>query len=474
MAQIGLYGGAFNPPHLAHVFTVTYLLGRADIDQVWLLPTADHVFGKALTPFAERVALLERLVASLSWEDRVHISGFEAEREGLSRTFDTLTLLSARHPAHSFVWVMGSDNLTESHRWHRFDDLVARWPVIVLGRHGHEAALAARADEAWCRPGPTLPSISSTRLRAALRGHGDPADLDWLPAVLLADARRLYPAEAVPSRGRVQVLGLGRAGAAFAGALRRAGYTVDTWNRTPREAADASGPLPSSMPAGVWLLCVDDGAIPPLARALAARTDAPGRTVLHCAGRLGREALAPLADRGCATGSLHPLQSLRGVRDRLAGTYFAVEGDAGAIEEARALVEAMGGHPVSLPEGGKAAYHAAAVLSANFATALGAGGGALLEALGVSESMARAMLVPLLQGTVDHLAQAPAREALTGPFARRDFAAVAAHVEAIDNLAPQWRETYAALARVCAKIMGWTERERAELDDCLSPPAPPP
>jgi predicted short-subunit dehydrogenase-like oxidoreductase (DUF2520 family) len=144
------------------------------------------------------------------------------------------------------------------------------------------------------------------------------------------------------------------------------------------------------------------------------------------------------------------------------------------MAEARALVEAVGGHPVSVPEGGKAAYHAAAVLSANFATALGAGGGALLEALGVSESMARAMLVPLLQGTVDHLAEAPAREALTGPFARRDLEAVTAHVKAIENLAPQWREAYAALARACARLMGWNERERAELDECLSPPAPTP
>ncbi len=173
MARIALYGGAFNPPHLAHVFTVTYLLGRADVDGVWLLPTADHVFGKALAPFADRVRWLERVVDGLSWRDRVRVSGVEAEREGPSRTFDTLTHLSERHPEHSFVWVMGADNLTESHRWYRFQDLVARWPVIVLGRPGHEAALAERVGEPWCRPGPALPSISSTQVRAALAGEGD-------------------------------------------------------------------------------------------------------------------------------------------------------------------------------------------------------------------------------------------------------------------------------------------------------------
>ena len=147
-------------------------------------------------------------------------------------------------------------------------------------------------------------------------------------------------------------------------ALQQAGYTVATWNRTARAGIDAVGSFPADMTADVWLLCVDDGAITEVAAQLATRADAPGKTVLHCAGRLGREALSSLADVGCITGSVHPLQSLRGRGDRLAGTYFAVEGDPLALTRGQEMVEAVGGHFVSLPEGGKAAYHAAAVLSA--------------------------------------------------------------------------------------------------------------
>ena len=468
MARIALYGGAFNPPHLAHLFTVTYLLGRNDVDAVWLLPTADHVFGKRLAPFTERVDWLERLVEHMGWSERVVVSGVESEREGPSRTFDTLTLLSERHPEDSFVWVMGADNLTESHRWYRFDDLVARWPVIVLGRPGHEAALAARSSEAWCRPGPALPSISSTQVRAALAGQGDPAHLAWVPPIIFERVEPHFLPQEMPIHGGVQVLGLGRAGAALAHGLSRAGYQVDTWNRSPKAGADASGPLPASMSAPVWLICVDDGALPEFAARLASRHDVAGKHVLHCAGRLGREILAPLARAGAITGSVHPLQSLRGHGDRLAGTYFAVEGEPSALETGISMVTALGGHSVSLPTGGKAAYHAAAVLSANFATILGAGGARLLEGLGVDEPTARAMLVPLLQGTVDHLSRSPAAEALTGPFARRDWAAVSAHLEAIDALAPDWRAAYTALARVSASVMGLSEAERAALETHLS------
>jgi predicted short-subunit dehydrogenase-like oxidoreductase (DUF2520 family) len=262
---------------------------------------------------------------------------------------------------------------------------------------------------------------------------------------------------------------MGRAGGALAAALRQAGYTVATWNRTARDDVDAVGPLPEDMSADIWLLCVDDSAIAEMAARLSVRRDAPGKIVLHCAGRLGREALSSLAAVGCATGSVHPLQSLRGRGDRLAGTYFAVEGDPLARTRGQEMVEAMEGHFVGLPEGGKAAYHAAAVLSANFATILGAGGGVLLAALGVPEPMARAMLVPLLQGTVDHLAHETAAEALTGPFARRDWAAVSAHLGAIRELAPQWVEAYTALARVTASVMDWSEADRATLEARLAP-----
>ena len=119
MAQqpnIAVYGGAFDPPHLAHVFTVSYLLSRADIDEVWLLPTAAHVFGKEMRPFAQRVDMLNVLINHLGWDESVKVSSVEEKRDGPSRTFDTLNALSDANPNSNFVWVMGADNLTERHR----------------------------------------------------------------------------------------------------------------------------------------------------------------------------------------------------------------------------------------------------------------------------------------------------------------------------------------------------------------------
>jgi nicotinate (nicotinamide) nucleotide adenylyltransferase len=462
-----VYGGAFDPPHLAHVFAVAYLLGRADVDVVRVVPTADHAFGKRMAPFAERLAMVRAALGPFDAR-RVVIDPIEAERGGVSRTFDTMGALEAAHPGDDLAWVVGADNLAEAHRWYRFDDLVRRWPAIVLGRPGFEAARARYAGEPWFRAGPTLPDVSSTAIREALAGRGSPEVLAWLPDACRAAAQRLYAAAADPAPA-VYVLGAGRAGRALAAALRVAGVTVaGVWNRTPRPEATASGELPADLDAApVWLLCVSDEAIAPLAARLAAHPAAgPGRVALHTAGRLGAEALAPLAARGVATGSLHPLQSLRsaeGAAAALRGAAFAVEG----APEARALVRALGGRPVEIAAGGKPAYHAAAVLAANFAVTLAAGGTCLLQGVGLSEPDARALLTPLLRGTVANLERVPATEALTGPFARGDLAAVAAHVAALAEHAPDFLEAYRALARTTARWLGWDEEKRAALEAAL-------
>jgi predicted short-subunit dehydrogenase-like oxidoreductase (DUF2520 family) len=307
----------------------------------------------------------------------------------------------------------------------------------------------------------------------ARAGRGPPEALTWLPDGCREDAGRLY-ARPVSRPGPVYVLGAGRAGLAMAAGLRAAGVDVaGIWNRSPRPGATATGALPADLgDAPVWLLCVSDAAIGGLAADLAAHPGAgPGRVALHTAGRLGAEVLAPLAARGVSTGSLHPLQSLRdpaGAVEALRGAAFAVEGDAEALTTARALAEAVGGRPVTIPPGGKPAYHAAAVLSANFVATLTGGGVALLEALGLTDAEARRLLTPLLRGTLANLERVPAAEALTGPFARGDLDAVAAHVAALRDKAPEFLGIYRELGRTTARWLRWDAARLEALEAALA------
>ncbi len=464
--RIAVYGGAFDPPHLAHIFTVSWLLQRVDLDEIWLLPAAAHAFGKQLAPFDDRVGMLTAITEALG-SPRVRICLIENEISLSGRTFDTLLALQERHLDHTFRLVLGADNLSEAHRWHRFDELVARWPVIALGRPGHEASLARFASQPWCTVGPTLPEISSTRLRGALRGGGDREALAWLPEVCRPWIDRLYRA---PTDGglSVWIFGAGRTGRTLAAALRAGGVQVrGVWNRSPRPDATHVADFPQDLRADAWILAVSDPAISEVAAQLAALHDhAP--VALHCAGRLDASELAPLAERGVAVGSLHPLQALGDDPGALRGTWCAVEGDDLACEVATRLTRAFGGLPVSLPPGRKSTWHAAAVLAANFIPLLTAGSTTLLATLGIAEHDARVMLGPLQRGTLARLAHLPATEALTGPFARTDLAAIAAHSAALRAHAPEFFECYQSLARTAACWLRWDEATVQALELALA------
>ena len=74
------------------------------------------------------------------------------------------------------------------------------------------------------------------------------------------------------------------------------------------------------------------------------------------------------------------------------------------------------------------------------------------------------MLHSLLTGTIDNLSSQTPVEALTGPFARKDMAAIGHHAERIHTHAPHALETYQSLAELTARMMSWSESEQVQLN----------
>jgi len=232
---------------------------------------------------------------------------------------------------------------------------------------------------------------------------------------------------------RLRVVGRGRAGGSFDAALRAAGWHVELLGH------DDPG-LPSAAEGvDLVLLCVPDGAIATTAAAVRPRE---GTVVAHCAGARTLEELAPHERRA----SVHPLVSMPdavlGAR-RLEGAWFAVAGDPLAWE----VVEALGGHPVEVPDEARVRYHAAAVIASNHLVAL----------MGQVERVAATVGVPLeaflelSRGSLDNVAEVGPAAALTGPVARGDERTVLAHLEALD---PEERAAYRAMADAAARLVG--------------------
>ncbi len=190
MNRVALFGGSFNPPHVAHQLVALYVLETQPVDELWFVPTYAHPFGKTLAPFADRVAMCERVTAALgprarvsrAEEDLAHRPGFVA-----SRTLDLVEFLAA--PDRALRLVVGGDILGEAAKWYRWDDLVARAPLIVIGRSGHPLPAASTISNL------VMPEVSATRVRELLATGGDRELLgSLLPAAVLRyiDEHHLY------------------------------------------------------------------------------------------------------------------------------------------------------------------------------------------------------------------------------------------------------------------------------------------
>ena len=169
MTRVALFGGSFNPPHVAHQLVALYVLETQPVDELWFVPTFAHPFGKTLAPYDDRIAMCELAAAPLG--ARARVSRAEAElaaRPGFvtSHTLDLVDYLAAQ--GHALRLVVGTDILHDAAKWHRWDDVVARAPLIVVGRAGHALPPGSTATDV------TMPEISATRIRDLLaRGASD-------------------------------------------------------------------------------------------------------------------------------------------------------------------------------------------------------------------------------------------------------------------------------------------------------------
>lgn len=176
MTKVALFGGSFNPPHVAHQLVALYVLETCDVDELWFVPTYVHPFHKALASFEDRIAMCELVAEPLG--PRAHVSRVEEELAQqpdfvASRTFDLVELLLAQEPENSFRLVIGADILRETDKWYRWDDLVQLAPPLVIGRTGYPLPVGTET-------GIAMPEISATRARELLAA-GDPAAAALLP-----------------------------------------------------------------------------------------------------------------------------------------------------------------------------------------------------------------------------------------------------------------------------------------------------
>ena len=91
--RIGLFGGAFDPPHYAHMALARAAVRQLGLSRLHVTPTGQAWHkSRPLTPAAQRLAMCRLAFAH---EPRCVVDGRETRRDGPSYTIDTLAALQA-------------------------------------------------------------------------------------------------------------------------------------------------------------------------------------------------------------------------------------------------------------------------------------------------------------------------------------------------------------------------------------------
>jgi predicted short-subunit dehydrogenase-like oxidoreductase (DUF2520 family) len=274
----------------------------------------------------------------------------------------------------------------------------------------------------------------------------DPVVTETLHLVLNKHSRLVSPMRELerkdlPSHlSSLVVVGRGRVGRSLAAGAERAGIDVRLISHQDAESVPEDAAV---------LLCVPDGEI----EATAERFAPAGPSLIgHTSGATMLTALAPAAETGADTFSLHPLQTFADGETPIEGTPGAIAGStAESLAYARALAEALGMRPFEVPEEKRAAYHAAAAMASNLLVALEESAAEVLDRIGIDDT--RELLTPIVLRTAANWSEL-GQAALTGPIARGDRATVQRHRVALTESAPELVRLYDALA-MRAEAVAW-------------------
>ncbi|MCI8819359.1 MAG: nicotinate (nicotinamide) nucleotide adenylyltransferase [Oscillibacter sp.] len=185
--KIGVYGGAFNPPHLGHITAARTVFELLKLDKLLVIPTGRPPH-KSLAPDSpspdQRLELTRLAMEQTGLEDRVEVLDLELRREGNSYTVDTLSRLRELYPGEELWLLLGADMFLTFQTWREPERILSLAGVAAFGRTEMDMEELFSVQRSYLyRTYPqarlvtlTIPGvvdISSTELREQLaRGEG--------------------------------------------------------------------------------------------------------------------------------------------------------------------------------------------------------------------------------------------------------------------------------------------------------------
>jgi nicotinate-nucleotide adenylyltransferase len=145
--NVGIVGGTFDPPHLAHVIPVEIASAEFHLDLVWYIPAfiPPHKQGLSRTDPYHRMAML---AIALQAYPKFKIATVELDRGDISFTIDTIQYFKKhKNAVDRLFFIMGSDSFFEVHTWYRPAELLGSCEWIIINRGALKSELRKNLEQ---------------------------------------------------------------------------------------------------------------------------------------------------------------------------------------------------------------------------------------------------------------------------------------------------------------------------------------
>jgi len=180
-----MFGGSFDPPHLAHVALAQAAMAQFKLDSLHIIPTGQAWHKtRTLSAPAHRLAMARLAFAGL---ERTVVDERELQRTGPSFTIDTLEALQAENPGAQLYLIIGNDQFAALKTWHRWQAILEIAIICIANRADPIRTEAGFDLEDQARHAvltlqlPLMP-VSATAIRRQI-SSGSTSSQSWTPMV---------------------------------------------------------------------------------------------------------------------------------------------------------------------------------------------------------------------------------------------------------------------------------------------------
>jgi nicotinate-nucleotide adenylyltransferase len=134
--RVGILGGTFNPPHLAHLVCAQEAHAQLGLDRVVLMPAGEPPHKQLAPGDPSPETRYELCQAAVADDERFAVSRVELDRPGRSFTADTLRLLCEQRPQDELTFIVGGDMAASFPSWHEPEAVLSLATLAVAERVG--------------------------------------------------------------------------------------------------------------------------------------------------------------------------------------------------------------------------------------------------------------------------------------------------------------------------------------------------